>query len=98
MALAALLGADLIQRHAEHLGCRGAVDVLARREGALQVRVVGHVRHDAQLDLRIVGDSSMPFSAMKASRTRRPASVRTGMFCRLGSDEASRPVMTAACE
>ena len=31
------------------------MDVLARREGALQIGVVRHVRHDAQFDLRVVG-------------------------------------------
>ena len=33
---------------------------------------------------------------MKAARILRPSSVRTGMFCRLGSVEASRPVEVAA--
>ena len=35
---------------------------------------------------------SQPAAGTKASRTRRPSSVRMGMFCRLGSDELSRPV------
>src|SRR5262252_163452 len=34
--------------------------------------------------------------AMNASRMRRPSAVRTGMFCRLGSEEASRPVTAVA--
>ena len=38
-----------------------------------------------------------PGGAMKAARTRRPSAVRTGMFCRLGSFEASRPVTATAC-
>ena len=34
---------------------------------------------------------------MNASRMRRPSAVRTGMFCRLGSFDASRPVTAVAC-
>src|SRR6266702_6132402 len=33
---------------------------------------------------------------MKARRIRRPSSVRIGMFCRLGSNEARRPVLVDA--
>ena len=39
-----------------------------------------------------------PGAAMKAVRIFRPSSVRTGMFCRFGSDEESRPVVVAASE
>ena len=38
----------------------------------------------------------MPGTAMKARRILRPSSVRTGMFCRFGSDDDSRPVVVAA--
>ncbi len=38
----------------------------------------------------------MPVGAMKAVRMRRPSSVRTGMFCRLGSVEERRPVEVEA--
>jgi hypothetical protein len=38
-----------------HLGGGGAVDVGILGEGLEQARVAGQVRHDAQLDLRIVG-------------------------------------------
>ncbi len=38
----------------------------------------------------------MPRSAMKAVRISRPSLVRIGMFCRLGSEEASRPVVVEA--
>ncbi len=34
---------------------------------------------------------------MNASRILRPSAVRTGMFCRLGSVEESRPVTATAC-
>ena len=35
---------------------------------------------------------------MKHSRMRRPAAVRIGMFCRLGSFDDSRPVTAVVCE
>ena len=38
----------------------------------------------------------MPGAATKARRILRPSSVRIGMFCRLGSDDESRPVGVAA--
>jgi hypothetical protein len=38
----------------------------------------------------------MPASATKASRILRPSSVLTGMFCRLGSFDDSRPVEATA--
>ena len=40
----------------------------------------------------------MVWGAMKAARMRRPSSLRIGMFCRLGSELASRPVTATACE
>lgn len=49
--------------------------------------------HDAHLDLAVVGESAARRNVtQKVSRIRRPASVRTGMFCRLGSVDDSRPV------
>jgi hypothetical protein len=36
--------------------------------------------------------------AMKHSRMRRPAAVRRGMFCWLGSFEDSLPVTAVVCE
>ncbi len=68
------------------------MNVEALRERTLQLRNVGNVRKHAQFDLRIVRRTSvMPGAAMKAVRISRPSFVRIGMFCRLGSDEASRP-------
>ena len=40
--------------------------------------------------------STLPGGATKAWRIRRPSVDRTGMFWRLGSLEARRPVATAA--
>ena len=42
-------------RHREHFRRRHRVDVVAAREGLLQLRDVGDVRQQPQLDLRIVG-------------------------------------------
>ena len=69
-------------------------------ERLLQRRDVGDVGEDAQFDLGVVeADQHLAFgSATKASRMRRPSSVRTGMFCRFGSVEASRPVLAPAME
>jgi hypothetical protein len=40
---------------------------------------------------------TLPGGATNASRIRRPSAVRIGMFCRLGSFDASRPVTATAC-
>ena len=54
---------------------------------------VGDVGEHAQFDLRIVGrDQLVAPPATKAVRILRPSSVRTGMFCRFGSLDDSRPV------
>ena len=73
---------------AEHLGGGAGVDVLAAREAVDEHRVVGQVREDAELDLRVVGRRSgaCPGAATKAARMRRPSSLRIGMFCRFGSE------------
>ena len=69
-------------------------------EGLLQGGDVGDMGQDAQFDLGVVeaDEDACPFGATKASRMRRPSSVRTGMFCRLGSVEARRPVLAPAME
>ena len=94
----ALLGSDQLGSHAEDEGGRGAVDILAAGERLLEGRVFGEVREHPQFDLRIVGREQdvMPGSATNARRTSRPSSVRTGMFCRLGSEEERRPVAATA--
>jgi hypothetical protein len=72
------------------------VHVLAAPEDLLQHRLVGDVREQAQLDLRVVGEISMwPSSATKQARISRPCSVRIGMFWRFGSVLDSRPVAVA---
>src|SRR5690606_23609918 len=50
-----LLVGDLLQRYSEHLGGGGTVDIAAGGKGGEQALVAGQVRHDAQLDLRVVG-------------------------------------------
>ena len=84
----------------EQLLARSGVDVVARAERFLELRHVGHVRGEPQLDLAIVGADSRtcPGSATKASRILRPISVRIGMFCRLGSFDDSRPVCAPVSE
>ena len=59
--------------------------------------VLREVRHDAQLDLRVVGREQDRASGRKSRATKQrrialPRSVRTGMFCRFGSCDDSRPV------
>ncbi len=83
--------------HVEHLARRHGMNVEAIGEGLLQLRNVGHMGQHAQFDLAVVGaDQLEPCGAMKAARILRPSSVRTGMFCRLGSEDDSRPVEVAA--
>jgi hypothetical protein len=99
LGLAADVGRHLVQRHVEHLGRGHGVDVDAVLERLLQRRDVGDMGQDAQFDLGIVqADQHLAGRATKASRMRRPSSVRTGMFCRFGSVEASRPVFAPAME
>ncbi len=62
-----------------------------------QLRNIGDMGQQTQLDLRIIRrDELVAGAAMKARRIFRPASLRTGMFCRLGSEDESRPVVVAA--
>ena len=70
------------------------MDVGARGEGLDQTGVVRQVGDDPQLDLVVVGhqEARSPRPGTKARRKRRPSSVRTGMLCRLGRSEDSRPV------
>ena len=52
---APLIGGDRIERHAEHFGRGRLVNVALLGEGAQQTdSSAGQVRHDAQLDLRVV--------------------------------------------
>src|SRR5258708_34627500 len=55
LGVAALLGSDLLERASENLSRGGAVNVLPRPERAQQILVPREVRHDSQLDLRIIG-------------------------------------------
>ena len=68
-------------------------------ERLLQLRNVGDMGQQAQLDLRIVGGHQLHAGrGDEGARILRPSSVRTGMFCRFGSDDDSRPVDVAASE
>ena len=57
---ATLVRVDLLLRHAEHFGRGRAVHVLAAVERGQQAGVAGQVRHDAQLDLRVVRGDDLP--------------------------------------
>jgi len=86
-----------LRRHPEHLGGGGAVHVGAGGERLAQALVLRQVRHDAQLDLRVVGGEQRPARLRHECLADAPASsVRTGMFCRLGSLDDSRPVAATA--
>ena len=88
-------GGHLVDRHAERARRDERVQVLAGVERLDQARVAGQVRHDPHLDLAVVGGHQLGVARRRrrsASRIRRPASVRIGMFCRFGSVDDSRPV------
>jgi hypothetical protein len=87
------IGSMPSMRRVEHLRRRHGVNVEPVGLKAFSALDVGDMGQHAQLDLAVIGEtSSLPFSATKAWRILRPSSVRTGMFCRFGSDEDSRPV------
>ena len=94
---AAHFGRHVLHRHAENLRRRHGVNVEIVGKGFFQFRNIGDMRQQPQLDLAVIGaDQLCALGAIKAWRMRRPSSVRTGMFCRLGSVEASRPVEVEA--
>ena len=69
--------------------------VAAIQEDILKVHTPNHVRsveREGVYDIAALAAGG----AMKAERMRRPSAVRTGMFCRLGSTEDSRPVTATA--
>ena len=71
------------------------MDVFVARKRLAQSLVARVVGQHPQFDLRVVGRQQRPSPAApgtKAERISRPSSVRTGMFCRFGSLELSRPV------
>ena len=82
----------------EHLQRRPVVDVLAGAERLDQRFFVGQVREHPQLDLRVVGGDQHVARARRRTRggSRRPSSVRIGMFCRFGSELLRRPVAATA--
>ena len=73
------------------------MNILALGKRRLQLRNTGDMGKKPQFDLRIVRrDELMASRAIKARRIFRPASLRTGIFCKFGSDEESLPVVVAA--
>ena len=65
------------------------------QKAATRMLVARQVREQPQLYLRIVcgQKEAASSSGTKHSLIWRPNSVRTGMFCRLGSDDDRRPVV-----
>ena len=69
------------------------MDVGAGVEGGDEPRVLGQVSDAPQLDLVVVGDQQpKPSAGTNALRNWRPSSERTGMLCRFGWSDESRPV------
>ena len=87
-----------LDRHAEHFRGGHGVNVESVGEGLLQLRNVGDMGEQAQLDLAVVGRDQLVARRRRRRRVRilRPSSVRIGMFCRFGSDDDSRPVVVEA--
>ena len=87
-------GGDRLHRNAEDERRRLPVDIAALTEGLDEGRIAGEVRHEPQLDLRVVGhqEHHIPAAGTNPRRISSPRSVRIGMFWRLGSEELSRPV------
>ena len=54
LGAAALVGGDLLQVHAEYLGSGCAVHIEIMAEGVQQTGILCQMRHDPQLDLRVV--------------------------------------------
>ena len=54
LSMAALVRGHLVQRHAEHAGSRGGVNILIFGKGVFQAFYVGHHRQQPQFYLRIV--------------------------------------------
>ena len=85
------------ERHAEHLGGRAQVDVLAGAKRVEKRRILREVRQDPQLDLRVVGgDQEVPRRRDERLADAPADLVRMGMFWRFGSLDDRRPVAATA--
>ena len=72
--------------------------VLAAAERVDERLVLREVGQDAQLDLAVVGrEDQVPRLGHERLADAAPSAVRMGMFCRLGSDDESRPVAATVC-
>ena len=93
LGVPALVLGNLVQRHFIDRGSRGRVNVLPGAESRQHGFIFSHVGRDAQLDLGIVHRKQQAARRGHKSLAHLVAnSVRVGMFCRLGSEEARRPV------
>ncbi len=84
----------LRERHIEDERRGLPVDVPTRAEGMDERRIAGEVRHQPQFDLGVVrhDEPATRPRARNPLRISSPRGERTGMFCRFGSEEHSRPV------
>ena len=89
-----MLGGHVLLGHAEDLRRHRGVNVAVLGEGLPQLLVAAEVGQQPQLDLRVVGRQQQPALARAGTPggSAGPCSRRTGMFCRFGSLELSRPV------
>ena len=73
------------------------MNVEAIGESPFELRDIGDMGENSQFDLRVIGrDKLVARARHEGSANLRPSSLRIGMFCRLGSEEESRPVVVAA--
>ena len=95
--VAALFGRDVFGGDAEYFGGGAAVYVFAVLERGNEGFVAGEVRHDAQLDLGVVGGNDN--AALRCGEGSAYAAAfggADGDVCRLGLLLARRPVMATA--
>ena len=76
LGVAALHRRDAVERHVVHHGRSRGVNVLVARKGFLERGIVGQVRQDAQLNLRIVGADQPPARAGDERAPHAPAHFR----------------------
>lgn len=94
-----ICGVTSSMRHMVYLGRGRGVDILPGSKRLDHVRVLRDMRKHTQFDLRVirVDQHMLRVGRDDIRRNSRPSSVRTGMFCRFGSVEDSRPVAVTVC-
>ena len=90
-----LIRIKLVRLQAEHARSRDGVQVEAVAIGLCHHAVVGNVRHDPQLELRVVGDDELLARWRNEDRTNE---FDLGMFCMLGLELEKRPLFALAAD